>query len=138
MIIKIALVSDAEALIALKQAAGRGMADRFGAYRLEPSISSLAAIRKQFQDHIFLKAVVEGDAIVGSIHLHVRGDVPYIGGLTIHPEYLDKGVGGQLILEAEALFKMGQQLELDPPVSVQEEQDYRKTTFVYNRLIRFH
>ncbi|MGG4142595.1 GNAT family N-acetyltransferase [Paenibacillus algorifonticola] len=136
MIIKIALVSDAEALIALKQAASRGLAGRFGAYRLEPSISSLAAIRKQFQDHIFLKAVVEGDAIVGSIHLHVRGDVPYIGGLIVHPEYLDKGIGEQLMLEAESLFQMGQQLEA--PISLYEEQDYRKTTFVYKRLIRFH
>ncbi|WP_046233958.1 GNAT family N-acetyltransferase [Paenibacillus algorifonticola] len=136
MIIKIALVSDAEAIIALKQVASRGKVGRFGRYRLEPYISSLAAIREQFQDHIFLKAVVDGDAIVGSIHLHVRGGVPYIGGLTVHPEYVDRGVGGQLMLEAESLFEMGQQL--DPPTPFQEGPDYRKTTFVYKRLIRFN
>ncbi|WP_341280879.1 GNAT family N-acetyltransferase [Paenibacillus sp. FSL H8-0537] len=136
MIIKIALVSDAEAITALKQAASRGQVGRFGTYRMEPSITSLAAIREQFQDHIFLKAVVDGESIVGSIHLHVRGEVPYIGGLIVHPEYLDRGVGEELLLEAEALFKIGQQLEAPQPLD--EEQDYRKTTFVYKRLIRFN
>ncbi|WP_338554356.1 GNAT family N-acetyltransferase [Paenibacillus sp. KS-LC4] len=136
MIIKIALVSDAEAIAALKQAASRGQAGRFGMYRVETSNTSLAAIREQFQDHIFLKAVVEDDSIIGSIHLHVRGEVPYIGGLIVHPEYLDRGVGKELLLEAEALFRLGQQLEA--PQLLDEEQDYRKTAFVYKRLIRFN
>lgn len=100
MIIEKAILADAEEILAVQKLAYISEAEIYNNYTIEPLVQSLEDVKKQFENHIFLKAVV-GGAIVGSVRgLLVEGTC-YIGKLIVHPNYQNMGIGKRLISELE-------------------------------------
>ena len=99
-----ATISDAEEILGLQKLAYRIEAERYNNYSISPLMQTLEEIKDQFNDQIFLKAVVE-NMIVGSVRAHEENGTCYIGKLAVHPEMQNKGIGTELMHEIEKYFK---------------------------------
>ena len=111
MVIEKALPSDAKEILALQKLAYISEAEIYKDYNIEPLTQSLEDIQSQFDDHVFVKAVVEG-AIVGSVRGKLKEGTCYVGKLLVHPNYQNKGIGKRLLSEIESIFNTALRYEL--------------------------
>ncbi|MBB6690675.1 GNAT family N-acetyltransferase [Cohnella xylanilytica] len=98
-----ASLSDAEEILALQKLAYRSEAEIYGDWTIEPLVQTLEELRRQFEDHVVLKAVASG-AIVGSVRASARDGTCRIGKLMVHPDRRKQGIGRSLMNAIEAYF----------------------------------
>ena len=111
MIIEKATVSDAEELLALQKLSYRSEAGIYNDFRLPPLVQTLESIEKDFENQVFLKALIDG-RIIGSVRAYSKEGICYIGRLIVHPDFQNQGIGTKLMNEIEKIFGTCQRFEL--------------------------
>lgn len=76
-----------------------------------PLVETEETIRREFEDHTFLKAVRNG-VLVGSVRGKMEGGVCHIGRLSIEPELQRRGIGIMLMNALESRFPEARSFEL--------------------------
>lgn len=95
--------SDLQAILSLQYLAFQSEAVILNNPEIPPLKQTLAELQDEFNKQIFLKAVNDDDAIVGSVRCYSKGDTVYIGKLIVNPDFQGRGVGTSLLLEVEKL-----------------------------------
>lgn len=98
-----ATISDSEEILSLQKLAYRIEAERYNDYNIPPLMQTLEEIKKQFKDHLFLKAVSE-NMIIGTVRAHEENGTCYIGRLAVYPEMQNRGIGTMLMQEIEKYY----------------------------------
>jgi len=96
-------IDDAQELLELQRSAFQLEAVLYNNYNIDPLTQTLESIQNDFNDYVFLKAVC-GSEIIGSIKLRMHDDTCWLGRLMVDYQYQRKGVGRELLLEAEKIF----------------------------------
>ncbi len=104
MEINIAKKSDSQEILSLQKLAYQSEAAIYNDYEIPPLTQSMESIESQFDDHTFLKVVVDGK-IVGSVRAKNDGDTCYIGRLIVHPDFQNQRIGTKLMNEIEKLHE---------------------------------
>ena len=100
--IEIASKDDAAKILAIQKAAFLGQAKIYDNYALPPLTESLESIVKEFDNKIFLKALIKGE-IIGALGFnHAKGQVT-IERIAVKPDYQNKGIGTALLTKVEAM-----------------------------------
>jgi ribosomal protein S18 acetylase RimI-like enzyme len=94
---------DAEAILSLQKLAYRSEAELYNNYDISPLTQTMAEIGDQFKDHVFLKAVSEGE-IIGTVRAYEAKGTCYVGRLAVNPRTQNQGVGAALMKEIERYF----------------------------------
>lgn len=101
LVITPAILADAAEILDLQKRAFAIEAELYQNQNIPPLTQTLAEIRAEFNDHLFLKACLEG-RIVGSVRARmVKGDC-LIGRLCVDPALHHQGIGTQLMTAIEA------------------------------------
>jgi len=103
-VISRAELSDAEEILKLQKLAYPIEAKRYGDYDIPPLKQTLAGIKAQFKDHIFLKAILDSQ-IIGTVRAYEQKGTCYIGRLAVHPNYQNKGIGASLMQKNEEYYE---------------------------------
>ncbi|NJD78905.1 MAG: GNAT family N-acetyltransferase [Candidatus Methanoperedens sp.] len=106
-----AKVSDAEEILSLQKLAYRREAEIYNDFNIAPLIQTLDEIKKDFRDHVFLKAVIQGK-VIGSVRAFAKENSCYIERLIVHPDFQNLGIGTKLINEIERVFNLSRRFEL--------------------------
>lgn len=104
-------LDDAQAILDLQKLAYQMEAERYNDYTLPPLTQTLAGIQENFAKMIILKAVAD-DKIVGSVRAYAKNGTCYVGRLIVHPDYMGRGIGTQLMHKIEAQFNQVERFEL--------------------------
>ncbi|MCD9023465.1 GNAT family N-acetyltransferase [Cohnella silvisoli] len=96
---------DAEEILSLQKLAYQSEAKIYNDFSIEPLVQTLEQLRYQFEDHIILKAVVDG-AINGSVRAIEREGTCFIGKLIVNPNDQNKGIGRKLMEAIEDYFPL--------------------------------
>ncbi|MFH1440452.1 MAG: GNAT family N-acetyltransferase [Candidatus Omnitrophota bacterium] len=101
--IKKAEISDAEEILRIQKLAYQSEAERYNNYDIPPLKQTIGELKKQFKNHIILKAV-SGSEIIGTVRAYEKDGTCYIGRLSVHPNMQNQGIGTSLIGEIEKYF----------------------------------
>ncbi|CAG1011458.1 amino-acid N-acetyltransferase [Anaerolineae bacterium] len=101
VIIEPAAVADAAEILDLQKRAFAIEAELYQNQNIPPLTQTLEEIRAEFNDHLFLKACLEG-RIVGSVRARMDGGDCLIGRLCVDPALHHQGIGTQLMAAIEA------------------------------------
>ena len=75
-------------------------------YSIQPLTQTLQELEKEFDKSIILKLLDnKNNKIIGSVRAYEKNNRVYIGKLMVHPEYQNKGFGGNLLKTIESLYK---------------------------------
>lgn len=99
--IKKAQKEDLEEILKLQYLAYQSEAKLFGNMDIPPLKQTLEEVYDEFQKGAILKALYDGEVIVGSVRAYQDGGTVYIGKLMVHPKMQKKGIGTKLLLEIE-------------------------------------
>lgn len=110
-IIEPAGVIDAPQILALQKLAYQSEAELYHDFDLSPLRQTLEELKKDFDDKIFLKAVMDGK-LIGSVRAYQEGDTCFIGRLIVHPIHQNMGIGSKLIKEIEPRFPAAKRYEV--------------------------
>lgn len=110
VLIEKAVVADAARILTLQRLAFQSEADLYGD-DIAPLTQSLVDLEKQFDDHVFLKAVVDG-AVIGSVRAATDGVNCWIGRLMVHSAFRQQGIGTRLMVGIEGFFPTVGRFEL--------------------------
>lgn len=91
---------DIPEILALQKIAYRSEAELYGDAGVPALGQTLEEITADFEQSIFLKAVVNGK-IIGSIRARRDGDTAHIGRVAVHPYFQGKGLATRLIRQLE-------------------------------------
>ena len=112
MIIKKAEFSDLEEILQLQKRAYESEAELYNDFDIPPLVQTLKEVENEFENHVFLK-VVENEKIIGSVRaLLIDPKTCYIGKLIVHPDFQNQGIGTNLMIEIENIFKGCEKFEL--------------------------
>ncbi|MBI1919617.1 MAG: GNAT family N-acetyltransferase [Geobacter sp.] len=111
MIVKRADVADAEDILAVQRLAFRSEAEAYQDFTIPPMNQTLAELKSDFGNHLFLKAVIDA-RIVGSVRGHLHNGSCHIGRLVVHPRFQGVGIGTLLMASIEMAFPGVQRFEL--------------------------
>jgi ribosomal protein S18 acetylase RimI-like enzyme len=104
-------VSDAAEILALQKLAFHSEAVRYDDFAMPPMVQSIDDLRRTFEDHVFLKAIVD-DRLVGSVRACQDGQTCYVGRLVVHPDFQRSGIGTDLMERIEARLPHAERLEI--------------------------
>ncbi len=104
-------MSDAEAILVLQKLAFQSEAVRYDDFTMPPLVQSIEDLRRTFEDHVFLKAVVD-DRLVGSVRACQDGQTCRIGRLVVDPDFWRRGIGTDLMERIEAHFSHAMRVEI--------------------------
>ncbi len=96
-----AIKADAPAILAIQKLAYRSEAELYGFFEMPPLIETLEQLETEFATSLVLKAM-DGDRIIGSVRGKVNDTECYVGRLSVHPDFQDRGIGRALMEEVEA------------------------------------
>lgn len=111
LIIVPALLADAPTILALQKLAYHSEAVLNDDFTIPPLTQTLPEIEADFQQQVYLKAVL-GGTIVGAVRGYEKDGTCYIGRLIVHPDRQNRGLGTQLMKAIEARFPAAQRYEL--------------------------
>jgi len=109
--IKRARVEDAKAILNLQKLAYLSEAEIYIHKSIPPLTQTLEEIRAEFDNQIFLKALVD-ERIVGSVRAYQTDGTCHIGRLVVHPDVQNKGIGTRLMNAIETCFDKAHRFEL--------------------------
>ncbi|MBA3052741.1 GNAT family N-acetyltransferase [bacterium] len=96
-------IKDAEEILKLQKLSYQSEAERYNNYDIQPLKQTTREVQEQFEGHVFLKAICEGE-IIGTVRAHENNGVCYIGKLAVHPNMQNKGIGSALMNEIEKCY----------------------------------
>jgi ribosomal protein S18 acetylase RimI-like enzyme len=111
MVIEKATILDGEEILSLQKLAYRSEAEIYDDFSIPPLLQTLEEVRKDFENQVFLKTVLNGK-IVGSVRAFVKEGTCYIGRLIVHPDFQNQGIGTGLMRGIEETFKEARRFEL--------------------------
>jgi len=111
ILVERATASDAEEILALQKLAYRSEAEIYNDFKIPPLVQTLENIEKDFENQIFLKALMDG-RIIGSVRAYSKEGACYIGRLIVHPDFQNRGIGTKLMNEIEGIFTTCKRFEL--------------------------
>ena len=94
---------DLRDILSLQHLAYQSEAKLLGNPDIPPLKQTLSDLQAEFDRKIFLKAIDDAGAIVGSVRYLLEGDTVYIGKLIVNPAFQRRGIGTKLLLEVEQL-----------------------------------
>ena len=103
--------ADAEAILALQKLAYKDEAKIYGDFQIPPLLETLEEVRSKFATHLILKASANGK-LVGSVRAHSAEGTCHISRLAVHPDFQNRGIATQLLLETEQCFPLCRRFEL--------------------------
>jgi ribosomal protein S18 acetylase RimI-like enzyme len=106
-----ASVIDAKEILALQRLAYQSEALLCNDNAIPPLTQTLAEIKAEFTDHVFLKAMLE-TRIIGSVRAKLLGITCFVGRLIVHPNHQGHGIGSALMKEIEKHYATAKRLEL--------------------------
>jgi ribosomal protein S18 acetylase RimI-like enzyme len=102
---------DLAKILELQKICYRENAARYNDRTIQPLTQSIEDLGKEFGEQVFLKIEME-DRIIGSVRAFGENDVCHIGKLIVHPDYQNRGVGTELMIEIERRFCRAGKYEL--------------------------
>ena len=111
ILVERATLSDAEEILALQKLAYRSEAEIYNDFNIPPMVQTLESIEKDFENQLFLKALMDG-RIIGSVRAYSKEGACYIGRLIVHPDFQNRGIGTRLMNEIERIFNNCRRFEL--------------------------
>lgn len=111
MMIEKAIIDDAEEVLSLQKLAYRSEAEIYDDFTIPPLTQTLEEIKKDFENQIFLKALIDGK-MIGSVRAFIKEGVCYVGRLIVHPDFQNRGMGTQLMNRIEEIFKEAKRFEI--------------------------
>ena len=111
LIITPAQLADAALILNLQKLAYYSEAVLNDDFTIPPLMQTLPEIEADFQQQVYLKAVLDG-TIVGAVRGYERDGTCYIGRLIVHPDCQNRGIGTQLINAIERHFNTARRYEL--------------------------
>jgi ribosomal protein S18 acetylase RimI-like enzyme len=111
MLIEHATPQDAEAILALQYAAYQSEAALYDDPAIPPLTQTLAQLIAEFDDHIMLKATLDG-LLVGSVRARLDAGTGYIGRLIVAPAHQGRGIGRRLMAAIETALAPATRFEL--------------------------
>lgn len=106
-----ARIEDAEEILNLQKLAFEGQARIYNNDQLPPLLQKLDEIKTEFQEKIFLKAILNGK-LIGSVRAYEDEGTCYIGRLIVHPKHQNQGIGVQLMNAIEGIYNTCNRFEL--------------------------
>jgi len=100
MTIERALPADAPEILALQKIVYQNEAELYDDWSLAPLKQTLEEMKADFQNRIFIKAVV-GGKVIGSIRGYMVQETGHITRLIVHPYFWRQGVGMKLVQAME-------------------------------------
>ncbi|MBQ3435245.1 MAG: GNAT family N-acetyltransferase [Selenomonadaceae bacterium] len=94
---------DLRDILSLQRLAYQSEAKLLGNPDIPPLKQTLPDLQAEYDEKIFLKAIDDTGAIVGSVRYLLEGDSVYIGKLIVNPAFQRQGIGTSLLLEVEKL-----------------------------------
>ena len=88
---------DLQAILALQYLAYQSEAALCGNPNIPPLTQTLEELLQEYRSGIILKAVGEGQTIVGSVRAYVMDETLYIGKLIVRPDQQGRGIGSRLL-----------------------------------------
>jgi ribosomal protein S18 acetylase RimI-like enzyme len=104
-------MNDTEEILTLQQLAYHSEAEIYRDYQIQPLVQTIAKIKDEFFEKIFLKAIANNQ-IIGSVRAVEKQGTCYIGKLIVHPGFQNQGLGKKLMAEIESRFQSVQRFEL--------------------------
>lgn len=101
--IKIASAEDAKTILELQKLAYLSEAEIINDFKIPPLQQTLEEVIAEFDNHLFLKAMINGQ-IIGSVRVYEKQGTGYIGKLIVHPNFQNQGIGTLLLKKAEGQF----------------------------------
>ena len=101
---------DAPEILALQKIVYQNEAEMYDDWSLAPLRQTLEEMRADFENRVFIKAVV-GGKIVGSVRGYMEGDTAHVTRLIVHPYFWRQGIGTRLVQEVEACFPQAHRFE---------------------------
>lgn len=111
MIIETASIKDASAILALQRLAYQSEADLYQDPQIQPLTQSLAEVKAEFANQIILKGRVDRQ-IVASVRGRLQAETCFVSKLIVHPDWQNRGLGSQLMLEVERRFPEAKRFEI--------------------------
>ena len=105
------MFTEASLVLALQKLAYQSEAELYHDFTLSPLRQTLEELQKDFDDQLFLKAVMDGK-LIGSVRAYQDKDTCFIGRLIVHPLYQNFGIGSKLIKEIELCFPEARRYEV--------------------------
>jgi ribosomal protein S18 acetylase RimI-like enzyme len=105
MDIQRATAADAENILHLQRVAFISEAEIYNDFNIAPLSQSLDELKAEFNTHVFLKAIVDGQ-LIGSVRacVSVEDGTCYIQKLIVHPDFQNSRVGTTLMNRIEQIF----------------------------------
>lgn len=100
----IAARGDLEEILELQKLAFHSQAVLYNDFSLPPLTQTLEQLKSEAKEAVILK-LVEDRKIVGSVRAFEKDGTCYIGKLTVHPGYQNKGLGKKLMEAIEKCFE---------------------------------
>ena len=104
MVIIKAEKEDLQKILDLQYLAYQSEARLFDYQDIPPLKQTLADVENEYQKGMILKALDEGENIIGSVRAFCDRGTVYIGKLMVHPSMQGQGIGTKLLLEMERLY----------------------------------
>ncbi len=100
IIIKQAIMSEAEDILELQKIAYQSEAELYQDWNIPPLLQTLQQLELEFENHKIIVAKFN-DEIIGSVRGYVDQGTLYIGRLIVHPDFQKQGIGSQLLMKIE-------------------------------------
>jgi GNAT superfamily N-acetyltransferase len=106
-----AIESDLSTILQLQKECYQSEAEIYRDYNIPPLQQDIVALKKEFAEQVFLKAIAEGE-IIGSVRGFMDGETCFVGKLIVKKDFQNQGIGKLLLDSVESAFPMCNRFEL--------------------------